>query len=161
MKKQIHLTLSAIFIFIVHCSLAQDPCLEKLSWLKGTWKMQGKESVLMEEWGNSSTGVLHGKSYEVKGADTVVTENTTISCIAGRQVFTYYPVLKGIGDNRKPVNFVLTSGDNNTFVFENKEHDFPQRIVYRLENENECHAWIEGPVNGQTSRIDFHYHRSE
>ncbi|HEV8253574.1 MAG TPA: DUF6265 family protein [Vicinamibacteria bacterium] len=34
-------------------------------------------------------------------------------------------------------------------VFENKEHDFPQRILYWLDPERRLHARIEGTHGGQ------------
>ncbi|CAN5543006.1 hypothetical protein BH11BAC1_BH11BAC1_10300 [soil metagenome] len=161
MKKQFFISAIAVIIFSIQFSFAQsDDCLSKLSWLSGTWKMQDKESTIVEEWTNSGTSSLKCKSYEVKGTETIMLENATMSCIGGKQVFTYYPILKEVGDNRQPVNFVLVSQDNNTFVFENKAHDFPQRVVYQKVNENECHAWIEGEENGKMNKVDFYYKKT-
>lgn len=43
-------------------------------------------------------------------------------------------------------------------LFENPEHDFPQRIGYRLEGDR-LTAWIEGTRDGRTRRGEFPYHR--
>ena len=43
-------------------------------------------------------------------------------------------------------------------VFENLEHDFPQRVGYER-NGDALTAYIEGPMNGQTRRIEFPYRR--
>jgi hypothetical protein len=160
MKKQIFITIFSVFIFSVQDSFAQnDNCLDKFSWLKGTWKMQDKESAVVEEWSLEPLTAMKGKSYEVRLGDTTITENATITCIGGEHVFTFHPILKDLGDARQPVNFVLISEENNTFVFENKEHDFPQRVVYQNVSPNECHAWIEGEEKGKMNKVDFFYKR--
>ncbi len=159
MKKYITLAFFA-FIFIGNNSHAQvNDCLKKFSWLTGTWKMEEKESAMVEEWTAGGTGSIKCRSYEVKGNDTTLIERATISCIAGKQVFTYYPVINAPGQNIMPVTFALISEDNNTFVFENPEHDFPQRVVYQNVNADECHAWIEGKDKGKENKIDFFYKR--
>lgn len=40
-------------------------------------------------------------------------------------------------------------------VFENADHDFPQRIIYRLTEEGALAASIEGVSSGQWKKIDF------
>jgi len=47
---------------------------------------------------------------------------------------------------------------DSSVVFENAEHDFPQRVGYRR-SESGVAAWIEGTVKGQMRRIDFAYTR--
>jgi hypothetical protein len=49
-------------------------------------------------------------------------------------------------------------GDS-TILFENREHDFPQRIGYRRDGRDALAAWIEGSVNGKSRRVDFAYRR--
>ncbi len=44
-------------------------------------------------------------------------------------------------------------------VFENSSHDFPQRILYRLDEEGELHARIEGREKGVEKSMDWVYHR--
>jgi len=43
-------------------------------------------------------------------------------------------------------------------VFENLQHDFPQRVGYKRDGDALL-AWIEGPRNGQTRRIEFPYRK--
>ena len=44
-------------------------------------------------------------------------------------------------------------------VFENPEHDFPQRIIYRLTPSGVLAARIEGVENGNAKGIDFPMNR--
>jgi hypothetical protein len=40
-------------------------------------------------------------------------------------------------------------------VFENPQHDFPRRIVYRLQAAGSLMARIEGTENGKDRAVDF------
>jgi hypothetical protein len=44
-------------------------------------------------------------------------------------------------------------------VFENPEHDFPQRVGYERKGADALAAWIEGTMNGRARRVDFAYRR--
>ena len=122
--------------------------------------MESNGAATVEEW-SAKGDMLKCKNYETKANDTMLLENSTITCIAGKTVFTYYPILKDKKDTLQPVQFVLVSSEDNQFVFENKDHDFPQRVVYQKVNDKECHAWIEGTENGKQQKIDFHYTKAE
>ena len=52
--------------------------------------------------------------------------------------------------SQPPVAFALVEAGDKRAVFENKQHDFPQRILYWLDAEGAMHARIEGPQGGKT-----------
>jgi hypothetical protein len=56
-------------------------------------------------------------------------------------------------------SFLLISQAADGFVFENRKHDFPQRISYRRDGERGLLARIEGKVKGKLKGIDFPMHR--
>ena len=56
--------------------------------------------------------------------------------------------------NPQETAFKLKTWSANEFVFENPEHDFPQRILYKI-NGDSLAARIEGTRNGKTSSFDF------
>ena len=58
-------------------------------------------------------------------------------------------------NDKPPVRFRLISSANNIFIFENKAHNFPQRINYQNRSGGELLAWIEGTVNGEFKKVDF------
>jgi hypothetical protein len=60
--------------------------------------------------------------------------------------------------NQPPTPFVLLPGKDGEAVFENKAHDFPQRVFYRRCGEDLC-AGIEGLVNGEARRQEWRYTR--
>ena len=55
--------------------------------------------------------------------------------------------------------FTSVAVSDSMAVFENPEHDFPQRIIYRRSAADSLHARIEGPRNGQVRGVDFRYGR--
>ena len=46
-----------------------------------------------------------------------------------------------------------------TLIFEDPEHDFPQRIGYDRVGTDSLIGWIEGMQGGELRRIDFPYRR--
>jgi hypothetical protein len=56
--------------------------------------------------------------------------------------------------------FLSTTVTGSTVVFENLQHDFPQRVGYERKGSDRLLAWIEGTQNGQIRRVDFPYRRS-
>ena len=51
--------------------------------------------------------------------------------------------------------FRMISMSANEVVFENPDHDFPQRITYRLHGDGKLLGRIEGTVNGKERADDF------
>lgn len=64
-----------------------------------------------------------------------------------------------------PVLFTLieNSGENNkpTWVFENKEHDFPQRISYARKAQDSMVARVEGVYKGKKEIQEFRLKREK
>ena len=55
--------------------------------------------------------------------------------------------------------FPLKEIGENAVTFENPQHDFPQRILYRLVDKDTLVARIEGSLGGQARSADFPYVR--
>jgi hypothetical protein len=52
-------------------------------------------------------------------------------------------------------SFVLTSASESSFTFENPDHDFPQRIIYRALDSGRLLVRIEGTRDGAVRGVDF------
>lgn len=57
-------------------------------------------------------------------------------------------------ENNEESPFKLTRSTKNEVIFENKEHDFPQRVIYKLQG-TKMIGRIEGNNNGKFMGIDF------
>jgi hypothetical protein len=159
MKK--HITAIWLLFIIINVSKAQQPVysareFKPLHGLTGLWKMDSQRGAIYEEWQVGEDGRLSGRSYKIKNSDTVVLENVIIS-LQGDAIF-YTPVVQN-QNNRQPVPFRLISCNNNRYVFENKEHDYPQRVIYDLVAPNDLRARIEGSKDGKEMGSDFNYVR--
>lgn len=56
---------------------------------------------------------------------------------------------------KEKASFKLVKHGEGEALFENPEHDFPQRIIYRLEKDGSLFARIEGTINGKERGVDF------
>ncbi len=56
--------------------------------------------------------------------------------------------------------FLSRQVSEGSVVFENPEHDFPQRVGYERRGADSLLAWIEGSQNGRVRRIEFPYQRA-
>ena len=146
------LLLQCILLVLPICQLQDGKTFRDLKLLSGSWKMESPKRTIVETWSVISEKELDGKSYGVKGNDTTLLERVTLKQ-TDDGIF-YIPVVTDQNQG-KPVSFKLISADNLKFVFENKEHDFPKRIVYHIAAKDSIHAWVEG--NGK--KYDYYFLR--
>jgi hypothetical protein len=141
-------------LFFAACS-SNDPY-KKLDRLSGLWQTDTGEGLLYEEWTKSDNNVMHGKSYMINGSDSMVFERVELS---KKDSGVYYiPTVKDQNQSR-PVYFKLISSNDTAYTFENKAHDFPQRIIYRFVGNDSIVARIEGDVKGSLQYQEYFYSR--
>jgi len=154
------LSIAAIFLLLlIHAAQSQqfsENDFKKLQLLEGLWKVETGLGPIYEEWQVKSGDKLAGRSYRVNNNDTVVMERIELYRDGGDII--YSPVVSN-QNNQQPVPFRLVSNTAGRYIFENKEHDFPQRIIYHLLSNDAVHARIEGMRNGQERASDFRYSR--
>lgn len=98
--------------------------------LEKCWEMKNRKGFLIEQWTKLNDSLLTGKSYQVSDKDTVMLETVQLKYENG--IITYTPTVPGENAG-KPVTFTLVSISNLTdYLFENKQHDYPQQIIYKL-----------------------------
>jgi hypothetical protein len=91
-----------------------------------------------------------GMSRTVRDGATVAFEFLRITEDENGKVF-----LVALPSGQQSTTFALLSQSDNEAVFENPEHDFPQRVIYRLMPGNLLVGRIEGTVNGTARNVDF------
>ncbi|MCP9752456.1 DUF6265 family protein [Ferruginibacter sp. HRS2-29] len=124
----------------------------KAEWLVGTWVNHRHNGDIYESWIKINDNELAGKSYKIKAGDTVVLEK--VQLLQKENILFFIPVVTGQNDG-KPVSFEEIQGQAGELLFENKEHDFPQRISYRLVRPDSLVAEISGTRDGKTSVQTF------
>jgi hypothetical protein len=129
--------------------------IEALGWLAGCWAAAGGEPGSGEQWTRPAGGTMLGTARTVVAGETVGREFLEIrETLAGDLLYLASPA------GQKTTWFRLLPGEGRVAVFENREHDFPQRILYRLEDEGRLAARIEGERNGQIEAKDFPLRRT-
>lgn len=121
-----------------------------LQFMLGTWKIES--GTEMEKWEFVSEKELRGKGFVLNGRDTIIKE--VIQLLYNDSGIHYIAKVKG-QNNNESVTFSLVSTQKATFVFENKAHDFPQRINYRKISDSLIMAWIEGEKNGEMKKMEY------
>jgi len=94
--------------------------------LTGLWIVEPSEHPSFEYWELINEGHLEGYGFTVINQDTIILEKLKII----NENSEYFYVAEVINQNDgNPVYFKLIQNDT-ILVFENKEHDFPNRILY-------------------------------
>lgn len=145
---------------ILSCNNTSKPDhkLESANWLLGEWKNASANGVYTETWKQENDSLFTGESYYIIEKDTPSAEAVRLEQ-HGADLF-YIPTVRD-QNNNQPVSFKLTSSSDKELVFENPEHDFPQKIVYTRINTDSLLASIMGPREGKMDTIYFPLKRTE
>jgi hypothetical protein len=132
---------------------ADDTALAQLGWLSGCWAAEGSPGS-GEQWMPPAGGTMLGVSRTVRDGKTVAWEFLQIRTLDSG-VLGYVSKPSGQPENAFPL---LKLGDREV-VFEDLEHDFPHRIIYRLGEGGALAARIEGLRSGTLRGVDFPFRR--
>lgn len=143
-----------ILIALVFVSTSAQSQLKKnFDWLLGNWKMSTNKGGIIESWKKQNDSLYIGFSGFVKDRDTIPEEKVELKKI--NNDWFYIPTTLN-QNNGNPVAFKIIFHKNKEFICENSEHDFPQRINYRLFGKNLL-ASIEGKTNGIFKKVNYDY----
>jgi hypothetical protein len=118
-------------------------------WLAGCWELRTGARVTTEMWMAPAGGLMLGASRTVVRDTAREHESLRLSMREGKLTYTAIP------SRQAETHFAAIHVSDTALVFENLQHDFPQRIIYRKRGADSVVARIEGPRNGQTRGIDF------
>lgn len=130
--------------------------LSSLTWLAGCWQRTAPDRVVEEQWMAPAGGLMLGMSRTIRTADggLIEFEQVRIEARGDSAVYVAHPSRQAMA------TFAAVAYNDSLILFENKGHDFPQRIGYRKVGADSLEAWIEGPgKEGTTRKIDFPYRR--
>ena len=141
--------------FAADSGTASAPRVADLAWLAGCWEAEGGEPGSEEHWLAPAGGTLFGISRTVRGGQTVTHELMQVRERApGDLVFIASPA------GQATTTFTLVAHGQGSVTFENAEHDFPQRVIYRRDGDV-LRARIEGTHDGKEKGIDFPFRRRD
>jgi hypothetical protein len=155
MKKYLLISSFLLLTQLVFSQSNPIPTIQK--WITGNWKTNLPKGYIIESWSAQNDSLLTSSSYIIKpNGDSILQEKVNLEYRNGNTFFT--PIVSG-QNNEQPVVFKLISNKDNQLVFENPEHDFPQKIVYKLLSKNKILAWIEGKIKGEFKKKEFNMER--
>lgn len=154
MKQQSSFVLVISFFALLTCCTSKNENFESLSKLEGQWSMKFDQSEVMERWKIVNDTLMEGISYEINGADSVVSETVQL-ILRGSDIF-YIPTTAGQNDGN-PIPFKLTKREGDVYSFENPTHDFPTIITYNFIDKSTLKASISGTIRGEVRSMDFDY----
>ena len=121
--------------------------------MAGCWETSSPQRTVEEQWTAPRGQTMLGTGRTVRDGRTTEYEFVVISVKDGRLAYEAHP-------SGQPSAVFLSSELSDTRVlFQNSDHDFPQRVAYERQSADALLAWIEGSQNGRTRRVEFPYRR--
>ncbi|MGL4596444.1 MAG: DUF6265 family protein [Bacteroidia bacterium] len=156
MRKLTFIASLLLAIFLTNCTGNSYEKLGALEWMLGNWQGRTPEGLIFSEnWERAGANGFTGKGLAISPqGDTVFRESLRIDLIEG---VPYY--IATVPENPGPVLFKMFSDKDQVWIFENKEHDFPQRIIYKLEKQNLLTVRLEGIEKGRPKREELSFQK--
>lgn len=153
MKSILVICLVAVFASIAMSQTGTPARVAGLGWLSGCWEMktEKRRTLITEMWMKPAGDAMLGVGRTLKAGKLIDYEFLRIVEDANGLAYISRP-----SANKEDTVFRMTRIAANEIVFENRAHDFPQRIMYTRKGEKMT-ARIEGTANGKTRGIDFAY----
>lgn len=130
----------ALSIILLTNVTPQTPTLAEISWIAGDWQTApGGRRQIEEHWTQPGGATMMGVSRTVAGEKTVEFEYLRIEQRADGIYYVAHPKARCPG-----TDFKLTRASATEVVFENPQHDFPKRIIYRKTADDSLTASIDG-----------------
>ena len=127
------------------------PTLADISWISGDWQTEpGGRRQIEEHWTKVAGESMLGMSRTVAGDKTVEFEYLRIEQRADGIYYVAHPKARCPG-----TDFKLTRASATEAVFENPQHDFPKRIIYRKTADDSLTASIDSGEGTKSMSFAF------
>jgi hypothetical protein len=125
-----------------------------LTWLRGCWRGEDDGAVTVERWRPHHHEGLVGENRTTKNGKLVHSERLKIERAANGITLTAFPT------GQAHAIFTAVEAAERRIVFENLDHDFPQRIIYWSEADDTLTARIEGSEDGKDKSSEWTWARA-
>ena len=127
--------------------------------LCGEWQddQSADRTVFHEHWDRTDDWFYAGLGFAMSGKDTSFIEYLNVHAEEGG---IYYSAGVPSQNNGEYVDFKLSAANADSMVFENEEHDFPQRIVYAHQADDTWKVRVSGPGKEGWRTDRYHFHRA-
>lgn len=135
-------------------ALPEPVSISALAWLAGSWGGTQDGVASEEHWTSAAGDGLVGMHKDVKAGKMTGFEFLRVE-VDGQRRICYVSMPGGA----PPTSFCAVEVGERRVVFENREHDFPQRILYWLDGEGRLHARIEGAAGSGERAMEWVWSR--
>ena len=143
-----------VFLLAVLMAAGEPARLDQLDWMLGIWRIETPKATVEETWRKLGARTFEGDSVtRSKGDGKILARESLILAEMGGEIF----YIARPSQSPFPVAFRLVLLQTRTASFENRQHDFPQRITYSRNANGSMDASIEGPQDGKPKRLSFHF----
>jgi hypothetical protein len=132
--------------------LSAAPDLKAVAWMAGSWRIEGLNLTIQEQWMEPAGKLMLGMSRTTSKRGSFF-EFLRVEARADGVYYVAQP--KG----QAATDFKLVRHSASEAVFENPEHDFPKRIIYRLDSPTDLTARVEGDASSKEQPEEFRYKR--
>ena len=131
---------------------ARAASVETVKWMAGCWSSSAAGDDTHEYWFAAGADAMIGIGRTVKGGQLASYEHMVIRGTPAGLAFIATP------SGQREATFIASRASATGVTFENPAHDFPQRVIYRLEKDS-LRARVEGTQNGKVRGFDVQYRR--
>jgi hypothetical protein len=141
-------------LFVIGATQTPSHSISDLSWMSGDWQTPAGGRVQIDEhWTQPAGRSMLGMSRTVGGDKSIEFEYLRIEQREDGIYYVAHPKARCPG-----TDFKLTRLSSSEAVFENPQHDFPKRIIYRKTSEDALTASIDAGEG--TKSMSFGYQRA-
>lgn len=145
------LKLCIVTLLLLTTFTPQTTTIADLAWISGDWQTApGGRRQIEEHWTNVAGGTMMGMSRTVASDKTVEFEYLRIEQRADGIYYVAHPKARC-----PATDFKLTKASATEAVFENPQHDFPKRIIYRKTGDDSLTASIDGGEGTKAMTFSF------
>lgn len=149
-------SVTKVLIIIVlaycHTTMASAACqsLTELNWILGDWISKSEKTDSHESWHQFSELTFEGRGLNFnKGGQQTSSEDLRLLAMQGE---IYY--LAKVSHNPLPVAFKAINCDEHQVLFENAEHDFPNKLLYSLQEDGSLQVKV-SDLTGKGFTVEF------
>lgn len=133
---------------------AQASGVDSVGWLAGCWTATSGSRSTEELWTQPKGGVMMGLSRVVRDGIATGHEFLLLRSPDGRLTLTAHP------SGQAPADFAAVQVSPDSVRFENRSHDFPQKIEYHRVREDSLVAKVYGEADSPDPAFELRYGRT-